>query len=381
MIDFGLSQHFNIGDIHIDTVGTPYAVAPEVINGMYDEQSDLWAIGVIAFLLHCGDPPFGGCGGPESLMQIRSSILSAKFKFEPKEIWCNVSQSARDFICQLLVLDPQKRPTARQCQKSSWMLEWRNKERIKGDTTLNPNVIKALVDFKELSDLQKLLCKVLSFTLLPGQIADLRKEFEKLDVDCSGEITLLSLKALLCQGPSALKEEEVECIFNVMHVGKTATCVHWHEFIAAVLRQCKVDERNLKLAFDRLDSDHKGYITFENIRDLMGRDAADSEDDLRLMWDESMNCYHIQNSQITYESFLLSMAWYTEKDLQCIRPSVSTLCLSDLSGSLSSLRFSEEKTEKINIEKKNQSFLAQSHHIGLYGNNGEEFEEDGPICI
>ena len=28
-------------------------------------------------------------------MQIRSSILSAKFKFEPKEIWCNVSQSAR----------------------------------------------------------------------------------------------------------------------------------------------------------------------------------------------------------------------------------------------------------------------------------------------
>ena len=28
-----------------------------------------------------------------------------------------------------------------------------------------------------------------------------------------------------------------------------------------------------------------------------------------------MNCYHIQNSQITYESFLFSMAWYTEKDL------------------------------------------------------------------
>ena len=148
-----------------------------------------------------------------------------------------------DFLCQLLVLDPQKCPTARQCQKSSWLLEWRNNERIKGDTTLNSNVIKALADIKELSDLQKLLCKVLSFTLLPGQIADLRKEFEKLDVDFFGEITLLSLKELLCQGLSALKEEELECIFNVMHVGKTATCVHWHEFIAAVLSQCKVDEK------------------------------------------------------------------------------------------------------------------------------------------
>ena len=61
------------------------------------------------------------------------------------------------------------------------------------------------------------------------------------------------------------------------------------------------------------DSNHKSYITFENIRDLMGRDAADSEDDLRLMWDESMNCYHIQNSQITYESFLERFVMHPSK--------------------------------------------------------------------
>ena len=86
MIDFGLSQHFNIGDIHIDTVGTPYAVAPEVINGMYDEQSDLWAMGVIAFLLHCGDPPFGGCGGMYflsiSICQCLHSLLFERCSFD-----------------------------------------------------------------------------------------------------------------------------------------------------------------------------------------------------------------------------------------------------------------------------------------------------------
>ena len=41
---------------------------------------------------------------------------------------------------------------------------------------LNPSVVSSLVNFKEYSDMRKLLCEVLSFTLLPDQIADLRKE-------------------------------------------------------------------------------------------------------------------------------------------------------------------------------------------------------------
>jgi calcium-dependent protein kinase len=49
------------------------------------------------------------------------------------------------------------------------------------DPTINPNVVKALVGFREYSDMRKLLCEVLSFTLLPEQIQGLRKEFEKYD--------------------------------------------------------------------------------------------------------------------------------------------------------------------------------------------------------
>ena len=57
--------------------------------------------------------------------------------------------------------------------------------------------MKALVGFKEYSDMRKLLCEVLSFTLLPEQIKDLRTEFEKIDTDGTGEITLNSLKQVL----------------------------------------------------------------------------------------------------------------------------------------------------------------------------------------
>lgn len=263
MIDFGLSKHFKYGEVQHEAVGTPYTVAPEVIRGSYDERCDIWAIGVIAFLLLSGDPPFGGCGGPEPLMTVRANILKGAFAFEPEDIWANVSETAREFIKSLLVTDPSQRPTAKLAQKHKWLTEWAKKGRTKSDAALNPNVVKALVNFKEFSDMRKLLCEVLSFTLLPDQIRDLRREFEKMDTDGSGEISLSALKQVLMTNAvagslGALTEDEVTDIFNAMRVRKTETRIHWHEFIAAGLSQCSVDDRNLRLAFDRLDSDHKG---------------------------------------------------------------------------------------------------------------------------
>jgi len=316
MIDFGLSKHFNFGEVHNDAVGTPYTVAPEVIRGKYDERCDIWAIGVITYLLLSGDPPFGGCGGPEPLMTVRSNILAGFFEFEPEEIWSIVSSQAREFIMKLLVTEPKLRPTAKDAQQHAWLQEWATRSMTENDNTLNPNVVKALVSFKEFSDMRKLLCEVLSFTLLPDQIKDLRKEFEKMDTDGSGEISLEALKQVLmtnaCAGSlGALTETEVEDIFNAMRVRKTETRIHWHEFIAAGLSQCQVDERNVRLAFDRLDSDHKGYITFENVMDLMGNDAFQSKDAMRTMWGDSMRACNCHHARITYDDFLLLMKGQT----------------------------------------------------------------------
>uniref|UniRef100_A0A8C2PR86 Serine/threonine kinase 33 n=1 Tax=Cyprinus carpio TaxID=7962 RepID=A0A8C2PR86_CYPCA len=60
--DFGLSvQKGGVGSENMlqATCGTPIYMAPEVVNGhQYSQQCDLWSIGVIMYMLLCGEPPF-----------------------------------------------------------------------------------------------------------------------------------------------------------------------------------------------------------------------------------------------------------------------------------------------------------------------------------
>ena len=262
MIDFGLSKHFNYGgESQHDAVGTPYTVAPEIIKGNYCEKADVWAVGVISFLLLCGETPFGGIDG-ESLHCVRDNILKGEVMFEPHENWQHVSDSGRAFVKRLLNPDSKQRPTAKEAQTDPWLLTYGKRDSLQGQV-LNPNLAKSLVEFKEYSDMTKVLREVLSFTLLPEQIVDLRKEFEKVDAEGDGEISLCALRDVLIQNAEAgtlgaLTEDDVRDVFNALRVRKSETKIRFHEFIAAGLSQCNFDERNLKLAFDRLDVDRKG---------------------------------------------------------------------------------------------------------------------------
>ncbi|GMH60707.1 hypothetical protein TrLO_g905 [Triparma laevis f. longispina] len=276
LIDFGLSKHFQHGDVQHDAVGTPYTVAPEVIRGHYDNGCDIWAVGVITYLLLSGETPFGGCGG-ESLSTVRNNILSGELSFQPESIWSNVSNNAKLFIRSLLQVNPSHRPTVQQAQENAWFEDTNGKT-----ATLSPAVVESLINFRSYDNLRKLIHEIISFTLLQDQIVGLRTEFEKVDSDGLGEISFAELKKVLVEGAAAgnmgsLTEEEIVSIFNSLKVSQNASTIHYHEFIAACLSQCELDDRNLRLAFERMDAERKGYISADNIADLLGADATEGQ--------------------------------------------------------------------------------------------------------
>jgi calcium/calmodulin-dependent protein kinase I len=116
--DFGLAAAIWSGRGGMTTpCGTAGYVAPEVLERTpYGKEVDVWALGVITYILLCGFPPFHGDSDAEIFRQIRS----CSFDY-PDEYWEDVSDSACDLIDALLVHDTSSRLSAAQVSASEWV--------------------------------------------------------------------------------------------------------------------------------------------------------------------------------------------------------------------------------------------------------------------
>uniref|UniRef100_A0A7N6A1U5 Protein kinase domain-containing protein n=1 Tax=Anabas testudineus TaxID=64144 RepID=A0A7N6A1U5_ANATE len=125
--DFGLSKMEGSGDVMSTACGTPGYVAPEVLaQKPYSKAVDCWSIGVIAYILLCGYPPFYD----ENDSKLFEQILKADYEFDAP-YWDDISDSAKDFIGSLMEKDPAKRFTCEQALRHPW---------IAGDTALCKNI-------------------------------------------------------------------------------------------------------------------------------------------------------------------------------------------------------------------------------------------------
>jgi calcium-dependent protein kinase len=94
--------------------------APERLLGDFSASSDLWSVGVLMYILICGEPPFSEpCGDSE---QMYDQLASAKIDFD-REPWPEMPV-ARDLCKKLLTVDPTARtPTSAAALKHPWLSE------------------------------------------------------------------------------------------------------------------------------------------------------------------------------------------------------------------------------------------------------------------
>lgn len=118
--DFGLANMKGLPgceDLMHVKCGTPYYMAPEVLNTKheYTKMCDVWSVGVIMYSLLCGRYPFYSTT-PAKLEEV---IQIGNLTFREIE-WSNVSPAAKDLLMNMLCVDTTSRYTARRILDDPW---------------------------------------------------------------------------------------------------------------------------------------------------------------------------------------------------------------------------------------------------------------------
>lgn len=117
LADFGLAM---VVKSPIFTVcGTPTYVAPEILEEAgYGLKVDMWAAGVITYIMLCGFPPFRSAKKDQD--ELFDLIMEGDYEFL-SPYWDNVSNEAKDLISKLLVVNHNERYSADEVLSHPWV--------------------------------------------------------------------------------------------------------------------------------------------------------------------------------------------------------------------------------------------------------------------
>eukprot|EP00484_Ammonia_sp_Unknown_P022742 CAMPEP_0197027516 /NCGR_PEP_ID=MMETSP1384-20130603/7406_1 /TAXON_ID=29189 /ORGANISM="Ammonia sp." /LENGTH=516 /DNA_ID=CAMNT_0042456375 /DNA_START=124 /DNA_END=1674 /DNA_ORIENTATION=- len=179
IIDFGDAELVKSDQtIYSDFVGTPFYLAPECVRhrcGWELYKSDMWAIGVITYVLLTGRPPFWGRNNREIL----TKIIKAQIHW-PTSV--HLSQSCKHFLTCLLEQDPRKRLSATEALRHDWLTT----EAQAHDDHLGDETLKSLKKFQSACKLKRLIVMAMVRDMSEADKQMIARAFHELDTNGDG---------------------------------------------------------------------------------------------------------------------------------------------------------------------------------------------------
>ena len=152
--------------------GTPYFIAPEVLNGEYNQECDVWSLGIVLYVTMTGKYPFDGNSREEVFSKIQTGMFDTSEK-----LFRNTSSECVDLIKKMLIVDRNKRIRTNKLLDHKWfktVLKKSKLERLTSEEAMDTEVVKSLREFKGSSKLKKAVLNSLVKMLKPKDIEHLK---------------------------------------------------------------------------------------------------------------------------------------------------------------------------------------------------------------
>lgn len=281
LVNFHLARILAPGQTLTQRVGSPYYLAPEVINGNYTEKCDLWSAGVLLYVLLSGNSPFTG----KTERGITESILRGSFTFSGN-VWNGISDAAKNLIIQLLKFNPDERIPIENVMNHPWLSAIVPKSPSREDSA---QYLVNLSSFQSSLEIKKVFLRYIStFFITNEERDDLFELFNYFDKDKNGMISRSELKEGFYRlfGNRIKKiDSEIDRIIEEIDLDKSGE-ICYNEFVAAAMgKQKLMAKARMQAVFNKIDKNSNGKIEIDEIREALtyftSNQSVDWEDMIR----------------------------------------------------------------------------------------------------
>ena len=268
-------------------------MAPEVLQGSYAMECDIWSLGVITYFMLSGTLPFPGRNDDEKEDRIlrsaqngipmggkhwsevcctppRSDCLVSVVR--PQHPICRhtnvarsqVSAEAKDFVKQLLRSDPRKRLSGKLALHHPWI----TKRASLSDAPLSEGAAVSLKKYADAHRFEKVIRHQMATHLTSTELHRLRNVFEKLDADGTGNVSIEAMMKTLKEDAADAKTADTLASIDLTRFDLDGDGqIDWQEFVAGAMAEHEIyNEDNLEKVFHDADKDKNGTLCQKEVR-------------------------------------------------------------------------------------------------------------------